>query len=290
MIIDDRASSREFLVRIIRHENLEPESFPDRASAGHALREDPDGFILVIARLRLPEGSALELLRQGDSGQTTSPPFIFTAGPVSRQEIIQAFRHGAFDLFQEPLNPREISAALARARRKAEKRAKRRNVYHYLREKILDFEIGNQLELVQPLVEVLTSEIETLNRLSGHRLTGLGVGLHELLVNAIEHGNLEIPSTLKERPDYLHYLRRRAQTLPFRERRVTLYARITPESFSCTIRDQGPGFDWRNLPHPGNPENLIKAHGRGITMAGSFFDEFIFNESGNEITVKKALS
>jgi len=287
MIIDDRASSRELLVRITRHENLESESFPDRTSAGQALQADPDGFSLVITRLKLPEGSGLELMRQAKSELTTPPPFIFTTGSGSRQEIIQAFRHGAFDLLQEPLNPREISATLARARRQAEKRAKRHQVYRYLREKLLDFEIDNQLELVQPLVEVLTGEIEAL---SGCRLTGLGMGLHELLVNAIEHGNLEIPSSLKERPDYLHYLRHRARSMPFRERRVTLHARITPESFCCTIRDQGPGFDWRNLPHPGNPENLAKAHGRGITMAGSFFDEFVFNETGNEVTVKKFLS
>ena len=289
MIIDDQDSSREYLARIIQHENLDPVSCSTLADAGQALQEHPDDFLLVITRLKLADGDSLELMREIGSELPAPPPFI-VIGSGSRPEIIQAFSHGARDFFTEPYNPRKISAALDRARQQALKEERKVTVYQHLREKSLAFVIANRLELVQPLVEVLTAEIGSSCRLSTRQLAGMGMGLHELLVNAIEHGNLEIPSRLKERPDYLQYLKRRAETMPYRERRVGLKVRITPEGFSCTVSDQGPGFDWRNLPRPGDPENLAKAHGRGIIMAGSFFDEFIFNEAGNEITVKKSFS
>jgi len=287
MIIDDRAASRTYLARIIQREKLAAEIFSDGRSAGRVLREDSTGIILVITRLRLPDSSALDLM-QGLASELPAPvPFIVIAERGTRQEIIQAFRQGAYDFFEEPLDPRKISSALARARREAENRDKLLRVYRGLREKKVHFEIGNDLNLVQPLVQAAVNEISACGRVSSHHLAGLRMGLHELLVNAIEHGNLEISSNLKERADYLQYLQRRARSAPYRERRVTFEIHIIPTGFSCRIRDQGPGFDWRNLPHPGTPENLGKAHGRGITMAGSFFDEFIFNDTGNEVTVKK---
>ncbi len=289
MIIDDQAASREYLVRIIHHENLAAEIFPDGASAREALRENPEDLVLVITRFKLPDISGLELAREICSELPVPPPFIVIAKHDARQEIIQAFKHGAFDFFSEPFSPREIGAALARARQLRQNREKNFRAYRHLREKRLHFEIDNDLGLVQPLVNVVAAEIGSCCRISPRRLDGLKMGLHELLVNAIEHGNLEISSTLKERPDYLQYLRRRARADPYRNRRVTLEARIAPQGFSCTIRDQGAGFNWQNLPHPGTPDNLGKAHGRGIAMAGSFFDEFIFNPAGNEVTVKKNL-
>ncbi len=60
-----------------------------------------------------------------------------------------------------------------------------------------------------------------------------------------------------------------------------------PGSFTCMIQNQGPGFEWRFLPDPTDPENLFKSHGRGVIMAGNFFDEFFYSESGNQVTVRK---
>ena len=46
-----------------------------------------------------------------------------------------------------------------------------------------------------------------------------------------------------------------------------------PAGFEITVRDFGTGFSVENIPDPTNPENLLKANGRGILFMRSFMDE-----------------
>lgn len=43
--------------------------------------------------------------------------------------------------------------------------------------------------------------------------------------------------------------------------------------FEMTVRDYGVGFDVDEIPDPTNPENLLKANGRGILFMRAFMDE-----------------
>ena len=45
-----------------------------------------------------------------------------------------------------------------------------------------------------------------------------------------------------------------------------------PDGFEVTVRDHGPGFAPNEIPDPTNPENLLKANGRGILFMNSFMD------------------
>ena len=47
----------------------------------------------------------------------------------------------------------------------------------------------------------------------------------------------------------------------------------SPETFEITVRDHGDGFDVDDIPDPTNPENLLKANGRGILFMNAFMDE-----------------
>ena len=59
------------------------------------------------------------------------------------------------------------------------------------------------------------------------------------------------------------------------------------EGFEITVRDHGAGFDIDEIPDPTNPENLLKANGRGILFMNSFMDEVSWsNHSGGGMVVK----
>lgn len=92
----------------------------------------------------------------------------------------------------------------------------------------------------------------------------IGMGIHEAFINAIQHGSKESP----EKPA-----------------RVSLS--ITPEEVRVTVRDEGPGFDWKKVSNPTEEENLMKVSGRGIFLMRRFFDAVEFNEAGNEVTLIK---
>lgn len=121
----------------------------------------------------------------------------------------------------------------------------------------------------------------------------LSLALRELLLNAIEHGNLGLGFEDKSRAlaagQWKQIVTARARQLPFRNRRARVTAHWAPERVSFTICDEGNGFDWRSLPDPTNPENILCDHGRGILMARLSVDALYFNAAGNEVTIVKDL-
>jgi FixJ family two-component response regulator/anti-sigma regulatory factor (Ser/Thr protein kinase) len=286
VIVDDEVEVRNILARIVKHENLIPDTYADGQEALEALQEHHDDVVLVITDIKMPRLNGIEFMRLA-SQDFPDTPFIVTSGYGTKKEIIQALKQGAIDYFEKPFGVKEISSSIRKVKHLAVEGHRTIEAYRNLVKKILVFEIANDIEMVQPLVGGLADEIKLSCRIPRSHLPGMLMGLHELIVNAIEHGNLELNSELKRRNDYLEFLKRRSLEPRFRERRVTIEVTITAEVFTCVIRDQGPGFDWRCLPDPGDPENLFKPHGRGIIMAGNFFDEFSFNESGNQVTVRK---
>lgn len=50
-----------------------------------------------------------------------------------------------------------------------------------------------------------------------------------------------------------------------------------------TIKDEGPGFDYHNLPDPTSPENLEKPGGRGIFLMKHLSDEVEFKDGGKVV-------
>jgi len=59
--------------------------------------------------------------------------------------------------------------------------------------------------------------------------------------------------------------------------------------FKLTILDEGPGFDWSNLPDPREEKNWHNERGRGIFIVRSYTDRLYFNNHGNMITFQKSV-
>jgi DNA-binding response OmpR family regulator len=117
------------------------------------------------------------------------------------------------------------------------------------------------------------------------------LGLSEIINNAIEHGSLGI--TFEEKSNALKASRfyplaiERSHKEPYKDRVVTIRSRVFPtlRRIEYFVGDQGAGFDWRSLPDPKDKDNLLNRNGRGIMMARYAFDEMIYNEVGNEVTL-----
>lgn len=50
-----------------------------------------------------------------------------------------------------------------------------------------------------------------------------------------------------------------------------------------TIEDEGPGFDYDNLPDPTAPENIEKPHGRGVFLMRQLADDCAFEDNGRVV-------
>jgi DNA-binding response OmpR family regulator len=114
-----------------------------------------------------------------------------------------------------------------------------------------------------------------------------GVGLLELMLNAIEHGNLGITYEDKSRllDDGTHdaELERRLLLRENRDKRASVELKREQSRLLLKIRDRGPGFDYRKYLTV-DPQRLFDSHGRGILLAGNVLDlEYV--EPGNEVRV-----
>ena len=134
----------------------------------------------------------------------------------------------------------------------------------------------------------IQDDLGKLNLLGRSRVR-LSLVLEEAMLNGVYHGNLEIDSILRhEGPGAFERLViKRRQQSPYRERRLHLYARLSPTEAVFVVRDEGPGFDYRALPDPTDAASLQNPSGRGLLLIRTFMDEVIHNDCGNQITMIK---
>ena len=51
------------------------------------------------------------------------------------------------------------------------------------------------------------------------------------------------------------------------------------------IKDEGPGFDYANLPDPTDPANIDKINGRGVFLMKNLADKIEFHNNGTEVSL-----
>jgi len=93
---------------------------------------------------------------------------------------------------------------------------------------------------------------------------GVHLSLEEAIVNAIKHGN---------RLDA--------------EKQVRIDCELSPRGLCVQIADQGPGFNPQSIPDCTCEENLDNPSGRGIMLMKTFMSSVEFNDTGNQVTMRK---
>ncbi len=119
------------------------------------------------------------------------------------------------------------------------------------------------LSYVEKMIDDVASEYKLSSEVYGNIL----VATVEAVNNAILHGN-----KLDE------------------SKTVNVNFKIENSSLQIIIKDEGPGFDYDNIPDPTAPENIEKPHGRGIFLMRHLVDELEFKNNGSEVEFKFKLS
>ncbi|MDX1975557.1 MAG: response regulator [Rickettsiales bacterium] len=112
-------------------------------------------------------------------------------------------------------------------------------------------------------------------------------GLNELMVNAVEHGNLlisyEEKSELVQAGKWREEVERRLALPEYQDKFAILDYEAKEKELVVTIRDQGPGFNWQNYVDF-SPDRATDPNGRGIAIAKiRSFPVMEYRGSGNEV-------
>ncbi len=115
------------------------------------------------------------------------------------------------------------------------------------------------------------------------------LSLTELMVNAVEHGNLGI--TYKEKSKFLRddtwfkEIARRTELPENKDKYVSVNVKNLKSELICHIKDCGKGFDWQKYIEL-NDHSTEEIHGRGIALANAISaDKIEYVGKGNEVYI-----
>ncbi len=268
--------------------------------AGHSVRVAQDGKAALVAMaeeipeilltdMHMPELNGLELTEKVRESSTGVVVVLMTADG-SEELAVDALRCGASNYIPKRLLGRDLIPTLDGIVSMLSSRNSRTSILKALTHAEATYTFGNDRDFATALVSQFESDLRNMKYDDETGMFQITMALGEAILNAIEHGNLEIDSSLRDHENGEAYYRLAEERLtqePYRYRKVTVTARISPEQLAYVIRDEGPGFDPSTLPDPTDPENLLKPHGRGVLMMRLFLDDVIWNEQGNQVTLIK---
>lgn len=259
------------------------------------LKDQPE-IGVVVTDIRMPEMNGFELIRQA---RELNPDlgFIVVSGHGDAEDILQAMRLGARNYLRKPYKFSELENAVEQEIRrylilrnerfnKEEDQAVENLVTSVDK---ITYELPSQMDMVVPVAFRLVRRLQSIGICNDYERGNIALALIEILTNALEHGNFEIPGEekiqLKSEGEtvYQDELKRRAALSPYKDRLVKIQVSMEPEQARFLVIDEGKGFDFENLPDPTDPMNLFLSSGRGIMLARAFLDEVEYQGSGNTV-------
>ena len=288
LVVDDSPVDRRLAGKLIeKGSDAGAELVPVYASNGREaleviVREAPDA---VLTDLQMPELNGLELVQAVRERYPLIPVILMTAHG-SEELAVKALKSGAASYVPKRELAVDLLETLTAVIEAAHGQRDQRRLLKCLTRTESHFVLENDPALIPPLVSYLKDSAASVNG-DDPGMIQTTVALREALLNAIDHGNLELDSALRERDDnsYHDLQRQRRTQKPYMDRRVHVTAREMPGESVYVIRDEGPGFDTAQLPDPTDPANLERRSGRGMLLIRAFMSEVRHNERGNEVTL-----
>jgi CheY-like chemotaxis protein/anti-sigma regulatory factor (Ser/Thr protein kinase) len=248
---------------------------------------------LVLTDLNMPGKNGLDLLAQIRHSGSLCPVVIMT-GHGTEEAAVQAIRLGANDYLNKPVRANEIRHVLRKCLGQVSSLRSERELILSLVHHSIRLSLPNILQLVPSASNYLVTQCTGL--IHADDMPGLRLGLHELLINAIEHGNLGISYeekslALQDGVDSLRALyEQRLQDPRIRARRVTVDFLFNGAVLQWIISDEGNGFDFQKTRDPFDEVNIEAQHGRGIYLSRLQFDDFRYEGNGNTVKVSKMVT
>lgn len=286
LVVDDSLMDLHLARRCIEAEGWQAVFAQHGGEALEILKNQrPDA---IVTDLQMPEVDGLELVRRVNR-QFPSTPIILMTAHGSEETAILALNAGAANYIAKKYLQRDLGDSLRKVLSAAEAAREREQIRSILKRSETYYVLGYEPRDARALVSHLQDAVAQMGWCGEVERLQMATALTEALANAIDHGNLELDSKLRESDGQLYRKmgQSRAKESPYCDRRVHVTVRIHDKQIEFVIRDEGPGFNFRDLPDPTHPENLLKPSGRGVMLIRTFMDAVEFNESGNEITMIK---
>jgi CheY-like chemotaxis protein len=284
LIVDDSNVARLTLQEYLKPAGYSLDLAADGAEAWELLNKNPEKYMAILLDRVMPKMDGMELLKEiKNHDRLKRVPVIMQTAKTLKCEIEEGIVAGAYYYLTKPYTSDNVKLITAAAvenflsfespsggadGRPAERRPVETNKY-----------IFSTLEDVRTLSKILSQQCPDPVKAAA--------GLWELLLNAVEHGNLGISykekSNLLEEDLWEKEVNRRLTLPEYASKTGAAYISRKADEIHFRITDQGKGFDWEPYLEI-SPERAFDAHGRGIAMSKSMsFDKLEYYGRGNEV-------
>ncbi len=283
LAVDDEALNLEILLEYFADECALSLDTADGGEAAWALLQNPENDYKAILLDRMMPGlDGIGLLKRikGDA-RLAGIPVIMQTAANSAAQIREGLEAGAYYYLTKPYRRDNLLAIVQAALIDAEARDALRLQLH---SHINSLQFLKQAEFSIRTVDE-ASQLASFIARACPNAEMVVMGISELLINAIEHGNLGLSyaekSSLKRDDCWRPEIDRRAALPSNIEKEVKLQFQRDERSITLRVIDQGNGFDWQSFLEI-DPERAFDPNGRGIALARLLsFSTLIYEGGGN---------
>ena len=282
LVVDDEPFNLDIASECLEGMSLKVDLAGGGEEAWTMLTAHDANYGLVVLDRMMPGMDGMEVLRRMKSNpRLVSIPVVMQTAASSPDNIREGLAAGAYYYLTKPYEPDALSTVVQTALRDAAERL------HWLEQ------VGNHGSTMRNIVrgEFTARSLDEISRLSAFAALAAPdpertvIGLSELLLNALEHGNLAISyaekKQLKAANTWREEVERRLELPEYRDRRVSLSIERSEGQIQYRIEDQGAGFDWQTYLEF-DPMRAFDPNGRGIALAGKLsFSSMQYLHPGN---------
>ncbi len=290
LVVDDQPPIRLSLKQMVEKLGYECILACDGEEALQVI-DQRDDLNMLICDMHMQDIDGLEVL-QNSKAINPKLPVVLMSDYSKDETIIEALRKGASDYLVKPFEMMQLESVIIQVEELFQNRAQIINNRHLINNLELNFEIPSQDLEVHKVQAILKNTLQIYSQISNKDLLNFTLTVEESMLNAHEHGNLELVSDWKEefigtsgetRFDITK--KERLQNPTYAKRVVKIKLCINSRKISISIEDEGQGY----------PVNVIgsdatgKPFGMGLMLIKNLSDNIFFNESGSRITIEKFL-
>lgn len=287
LVVDDEPLIRKLINRHLSGIGYNIIEAEDGVDAWSVLQKKEFQFDAVILDRNMPNMNGLELLKEIKADPTlNSIPVIMQTASDEKHQVLEGLQAGCYYYLTKPFE-KDLLLSIAKAaiddhlaHRSLQDELKKQNQSLVLLDSgRFSFRDLNEAKMLTTLLAAACPEPDK-----------VAMGLSELLINAIEHGNLGISykekSQLIENEKWEAEIEQRLTLDEYAKLKVSVIFERKENEISILVSDQGEGFEWQQYLEM-SPERSQDSHGRGIAMANMLsFNSVEYQGTGSEVLVK----
>jgi len=290
LAVDDEELNLDLITIHLTRAGYEVIVAQDGLIALERLEEHPDVDVIVLDRM-MPNMDGMAFLAHVRAAERFRDiPVIMQTAAAASEQVLQGIKAGVYYYLTKPYDDElllsivksALQASRSKKKMKEEVKSQRR-MLGLMEQSVFRFRTLEDAKSLSYYIASCFPEPEK-----------VVYGLNELLINAVEHGNLGISYAEKTKlvlsGCWLQEVERRLASPETREKAARLTFQASKEAVTVHIEDEGKGFDWKKYLEL-SPERAADPHGRGIASSRLMsFDSLEYLGAGNEVVCKVFLN